>query len=492
MRDFATYLKKTKEVGYVEEVAHAIVHASGLPGAVPKEVVVFESGEFGEIVSLSNDSVEIITFSKRPVRVGTRVTRTNESLAVGVGEELLGSVIDPLGNSLDQSKPVKKPKEHRIIDVVPSGIQTRKRIKRPCDTSVALVDLVVPIGKGQRELVIGDRKTGKTTFLLQTVRSQAKSGSICIYAAIGKKKLDVKKVEEYFVKNGIAKQTIIVASTSHDPAGLIFLTPYSAMTIAEYFRDQGKDVLIVLDDLSTHAKFYREIALLGRRFPGRNSYPGDIFHTHARLLERAGNFLGMKGESAITCIPVAETTQGDLSGYIQTNLMAMTDGHIYFDSDFFAKGRRPSINPFLSVTRVGRQTQSPLRREINRELISFLTLYEKMQLFIHFGAELSETIRKTLTTGEKIIVFFDQPARDAAAPTLQIFLFSLMWIGAWQTKTIGDMRADMKKLTEAYQKDKKFKISVDAMVEKAASFNAMLGELRSQQETLLGRILSGK
>src|SRR5581483_5765076 len=353
MKDFLTYLKETEEVGYISQVINFLIEIEGLPSARLNELVVFETGEIGRITTIAHKSVEVITFSKTSVKVGTRVTRTNEFLMVGVGDGLLGKTVDPLGASLDPQNPIGKLSELRPIDVTPGGIDTRSRITKPLETGATLVDLIIPLGMGQRELVIGDRKTGKTSFLIQAILTQAKRGTICIYAAIGKKTLDIKKIEELFQKSGIAKNTVVVASSSQDPVGVIYLTPYTAMTVAEYFRDSGRDVLVVLDDLSTHAKFYREISLLGRRFPGRNSYPGDIFYTHAKLLERAGNFKTAKGPVSITCLPVTEAVQGDLTGYIQTNLMSMTDGHIYFDNDLFSKGKRPAVNTFLSVTRVG-------------------------------------------------------------------------------------------------------------------------------------------
>ena len=375
MKDLNYYLDSVQEIGYVEKTTNAIIHASGLPNAKPGEIVVFENGELGQILGLTQDLIEILIFSVTPPRTGDKVARTNQFLEIPVGTELLGNVISPLGYSLENLKNIKKPKESMQIYSNPEGILKRKTITRQLETGVSIVDLVLPIGYGQRELVIGDRKTGKTNFLLQTVITQAKKGNICVYAAIGKKMIDIKALKEFFAKNNILKNVVIVASGSEHAPGITYIVPYSAMTIAEYFRDSGKDVLLILDDLSVHAKFYREISLLGKRFPGRNSYPGDIFFRHAALLERGGNFITEKGERAITCLPVVETAQGDLSGYIQTNLMSMTDGHLYFDSDMFTKGQRPAINPFLSVTRVGRQTQTPVQRQINREVLNFLTLF---------------------------------------------------------------------------------------------------------------------
>jgi F-type H+-transporting ATPase subunit alpha len=370
------------------------------------------------------------------------------------------------------------------VNTTPSGITTRKTINKHFVTGVPIVDLLLPLGYGQKQLIIGDRKTGKTDFLLQSVLTQAKLGNICIYAAIGKRKLDIKRLKDVFIKYGIMDRIIIVASGSQDPTGLIYLTPYSAMTISEYFRDQGFDVLLVLDDLSTHAKFYRELALLGKKFPGRNSYPGDIFYTHASLLERAGNFLTPNGEKSITCLPVAETMQGDLSGYIQTNLMSMTDGHLYFDTDLFGKGRRPSINPFLSVTRVGRQTQSNVKREINREILSFLTLFEKMQSFTHFGAELNQTTKVTIAVGEQIIKFFQQQPSTTIPVNAQILLFCLLWLNVVQQFSFFDKEEDSEKIKRLYETKEDFRNYADTMINSADSFNNLLGTIKQKKNEL--------
>src|SRR3989344_6195922 len=384
MNNFNNLLEKTGEVGYVRMIVNEIVYADGLPSARPGELIIFENGERGKVLSLSPDSVEILAFSKKPIKVGGKIARTGSPIAIPVGTELLGKIIDSFGSSFDNTSLIQKTRDYRSIEVTPLGIMSRRKIIRQLETGVGIVDIMLPIGHGQRQLVIGDRKTGKTNFLLQTIVSAARAGNICIYTAIGKKKIDIKKVEEYFIENKVNDKVIIIASTSQDPAGNIFITPYSAMTIAEYFRDRGQNTLLILDDLSTHAKFYREISLLANKFPGRNSYPGDIFSLKSKLLERSGNFLVNNSEAAITCMPVVESSQGDFSGYIQTNIMSMTDGHIYFDNNLFTEGRRPAVNPFLSVTRVGRQTQTELERTISRELISFLTLREKIENFAHF------------------------------------------------------------------------------------------------------------
>lgn len=487
MKDFSFYLNSTQEIGYVEKTTSSIIYASGLPKSKPGEMVIFENENLGQILSLSPNFIEILVFSQNPVKPGIRLVRTNEFLKIPVGFELLGNVISPLGFPLDPLSSKRPPLLRQAINNPASGILTRRTIKKQLETGVSLVDLVIPLGYGQRELIIGDRKTGKTNFLLQAVLTQAKQGNICVYAAIGKRKLDIKELKDFFIKQKVFDRVVIVASGSEDPTGIIYLTPYSAMTISEYFRDEGNNVFLVLDDLSTHAKFYREISLVGKRFPGRNSYPGDIFYIHSSLLERAGNFITPKGEKAITCFPVAETIQGDLSGYIETNLMSMTDGHLYFDADLFAKGRRPSINPFLSVTRVGRQTQSSLKRELNREILSFITLYDKMQNFTHFGAELSVGTRATLGFGEKIIKFFEQNLSTTIPINLQIILFSILWNNIMQNKESQDI--DTEKLAKLYEKNIDVREKIDSLIKSSKSFNGLLGTVRQKGEKFLVNIL---
>lgn len=489
MKNFDYYLSATSEIGFVEQVNNTIVYADGLPKIKPEEIVLFETGEFGMVLALTPENVEILVFSNKSIRNGTKVVRTNEFIKVPVGTGLLGNIIDPMGNPISPIKPSKAPLSYRLINIPASGILSRITINRQMETGVPVVDLIMPLGFGQRELVIGDRKTGKTNFLMQAILSQVKQKNICIYAAIGKKILDIKEAEEFFIKNGIMNRVIIVSSRFQDPIGMTYLVPYSAMTIAEYFRDEGNDVLLVLDDLVTHAKFYREMSLLGKRFPGRNSYPGDIFHTHAKLLERAGNFITSKGEKSITCLAVAESTQGDLSGYIQTNLISMTDGHLYFDTELFSKGRRPPINPFLSVTRVGRQTQSNLKRDINREILSFLTIYEKMRNFSHFGAELNEGIKTTLGFGEKLTTFLDQPLSTITPLNLQIILFAMLWNSKLQDIQEPEV-LDLEKIVKVYNTNSNVKNIVDDLVANSTSFNNLLGVIKDKGESILQTLKS--
>ncbi len=487
MKSFEAYTQELGEIGIVQRINKVIVFAEGLPSVKVNELVIFEAGGFGQVLSLNDEEVEILLFSKVTIRVGTRITRTGLFPQINVGNGMLGKVIDPLGNSLETTVNLQA-SEYRPIFAEPLGLASRKRINKAFETGVSIVDLIVPLGKGQRELVVGDRKTGKTQFILQTILNQAKQGTICIYAGIGKKKLDIKKIEEFFERNGIRERTVIVASSSDEAAGMVYLTPYAAMSIAEYFRDQGIDVFLTLDDLLTHARFYREIALLGGGFPGRNSYPGDIFFAHSHLLERAGNFKVNKGtgEASITSLVIAETAQGDLSGYIPTNLMSMTDGHIFFDAELFTQGRKPAVNPSLSVTRVGKQVQHPLRRDINREINSFLTYYEKSKNFSHFGNELNEDSRRILNMGDRIMTFFNQASNTTVPPALQILFFGFIWRGFWEHITSADMKRDILRLIDLYSSSEKLQQDVKNIIGEATTLNILLGNLEKNQTYLDG------
>jgi len=479
-------LEEVKEIGFVEKIVPPIIYVKGLPGARIWEVVYFENGYLGLVTSLIQDYVEVLVFTNDGIPIGTPVSRADEILQIPVGEGLVGKIITSLGTPLYENVPLSNVGEKRTIDNPPIGISGRERVTHPLETGVSMVDFLIPLGKGQRELVLGDRNIGKTTFVLQSILSQLKKGSICIYAAIGKKKSAIKKVEEFFDKYEVRDKSIIVASSSSDSIGHIYTTPYSAMTIAEYFRDKGQDVLLILDDLTEHAKYYRELSLLSKKFPGRDAYPGDIFYSHARLLERAGNFkINNKNTASITCLVVAETIEGDMSGYIQTNLMSITDGHIFFDQDLYKRGKRPAINHFLSVTRVGRQTQSSVRWGINRELTSFLILQNKTERFIHFGAEVNEGIKATLSMGERVNFFFDQSMEEILDMNVQIMIFGLIWTGVLRDYSEGKIKFYMNQAQKYYNIDKSFKEKVDKLIDSCQDFNQFLGKISSQHKDII-------
>lgn len=474
MATFDYYLEKSGEVGYADQVFGNIVYASGLPTITNGEVVVFENGDIGQVLSV-DEYVEILLLSSHQVPPGIKVTRTGEQFKIPVGDFLLGMKISPISmGPLVETVKTLHQGESRLVDAEPLSLSNREAVSEPFDTGVSAVDLVIPLGHGQRELVLGDRKTGKTRFLFQTVINQTKKGCICIYAAIGKKRGDLKDLREVMEKNNALKKMVMVYSLASDPPGLSFLTPYVAMTIAEYFRDKNHKVLVVMDDLTTHAKYWREISLLARRFPGRNSYPGDIFYIHSKLLERAGSF--KKG--SITCFPVAETVLGDISGYIQTNLMSMTDGHIYFDTDLFDHGRRPAINPLLSVTRVGLQTHTGLLRDLARVLTSFLVYVERMSKYVHFGSELGEEARANLELGERVIGFLEQP-QDLVIPiNINALMLAALWAGFWRGIDKDEMRKQVRSLVEIYETNSMFKSRVDEVINAHKTFKDLVETLK--------------
>jgi len=474
---FEDHLKSAGEVGYVEVVIQSVIRISGMPGARIGEMLLLESGQTGQVTALRPDLVEALVLSRQPARVGIRVARTGKRISIKVGKSMLGKVVDVLGIPFDGRSIDGEDVRDMNVDALPAGIMARKKISRPLETGVSVVDLMVPLGKGQRELIAGDRKTGKSQLLMETMIAQARLGSICVYAAIGKKKTEIMRVGEFLQQQGVGDRVIVVAASSQDSAGEINLCPYSAMAVAEYFRDQGQDVVLVMDDMTTHAKFYRELSLLSRKFPGRDSYPGDIFHVHSRLLERGGNFVVGDKEAAITCLPVVETVQGDITGYVQTNMMSMTDGHIYFDSELFFKGRRPAVNPFVSVTRVGRQTQTKLRRDAGRVLYDLLSNFERTQSFLKFGAELGENSRQILAMGDKVLKFFDQPLFSHVPINLQLVLLALVLSGMWDGSNIT-------RFTGVYTSDASFSRVIDEIVMGNDSMPRLMEECRRQSGLL--------
>lgn len=473
MANFKDCLDKIGEIGEVQSMTESTAVVSGLPGITPNEIVIFENGQVGQAMYLSESWIEVLLLSNLPVVIGEKVTRTGEKIAIPVGKELLGCVISPLGELISGSK-ITGQLNKFPLNTDSLGIEKRASVSQSLETGVSLIDTLIPLGKGQRELIIGDRKTGKTSILLQILCYQAQKGMICIYTAIGRRRSEIKEIEKFFTDKGVMKNIIIINSSAEDPAGLIYLAPYTGCAIAEYFRDQGIDTIVALDDMTTHAKFYREICLLTKRFPGRDSYPVDIFFAHARMLEKGGNFKKGTKETSLTIIPVIQTPNGDLSGYIQTNLMSMTDGHIYFDSDLFVSGKRPAINPFLSVSRVGRQTQTALKREISREVMSFLSNYEKMQTFVHFGAELTDQTRMVLQRGEKIYSLFEQSPKQSIVSNLSIYLLALIWADHWVDVGPDQLKHEFTEIIKKYGDSTEYAQKVDRLIESCSHFKQLI------------------
>ncbi len=452
MKDFKSYFKETGEIGYVQSIISSIFYVNGLPNARINELLVTENGMVGIVKALLPELVEVMIFEGRDILHDMKVVRTNEFFQVPVSDEFLGRIIDPFGVAQDHLGLIdQKFITYRQVDPVAPGIVERVRVKRPMDTGIMGVDMLFPIGHGQRQLILGDAKTGKTTFALQAMVSQARQGKVCIYVSIGKKKSDVKFVEEYLKTMNVFDKCIIVSASSSDPAPMVYLAPFSGMSIAEHFRDNGQDALVVFDDLTTHAKFYREISLISRRPPGRQSYPGDIFHLHARLVERAGNLRLKDGrEVGITLLPIGETLEGDLSGYIQTNLMAMTDGHIFFDVAELKKGRHPAISFTLSVSRVGNQTKSHIERETNVAIGQKISQARKAEELGRFGVELTAQTMEQIKNGVKLGVIFNQDADLVYPPNFQLLLLALFISGFWSQKNEKQIANDIFKLFAFY------------------------------------------
>lgn len=448
--EFEEKLRSVGEVGYVEQVMQNVVEVSGLPGLTKGEVVWLEDGAWGQTMTLNESGAQVMLLVTGEVRKGERAARLGQKLAIRVSDAWLGRVVDGLGRGVGGEG------ELREVDRVPMGIVSRRRVTNQVETGVILVDLLVPIGAGQRQLVLGDRKIGKTHFLRQVMLSQARAGSVCIYAGIGRAEEEISAMGEFFKREKVGQNTVIVAATVGDSAGEIVTSPLTAMTVAEYFRDKGRQVVVVLDDMTTHARFYRELSLLARRFPGRESYPGDMFFVQSRIVERAGSFM-VKGEgAAITCLAVAETVQSDMTGFIQTNLMSMTDGHLYFDAGLFFLGRRPAIDPFLSVSRVGHQTQAPGAKLLRAKIFELLAGYNKAQSFARFGAELGETYRQTILLGERIVNFFHQGGFEMVPLQVAVAGGVMLITGIWDGR-------DLSMWIEKYERDKEARETMEAV-----------------------------
>jgi F-type H+-transporting ATPase subunit alpha len=485
---YSENIKRTKEEGVVEKIIDSLLYVGGFKKVRIFEEVIFEDGSKGFVFSIDRDHCICLLTTQTQANKGLKVSRSDRLVGINLGEGLKGKLINPFGATLDKSNPVTNCHDFRIFDTDVPTIKDRAIIDENLHTGVTVVDMMVPLGKGQRELVIGDRGTGKNWFANSVIKSAAAQGIVCIYCGIGKKKASLNGILSDFKDPKFHKNIISLVTFANDPLGLSYLAPYAAMTIAEYFKDLGQDVVIIYDDLGTHAKVYREISLLSKRFPGRNSYPSDIFFTHSKLLERAGNFKTKGKNVSITCLPLVESVGGDISGYVQTNLMSMTDGHIFFDIDMYNQGVRPAINYFLSVTRVGRQTQSPVKYKINRELNNILSLYEKTKAFIHFGAEISEGVKLNLRLGERLLQFFDQTGDVLVPNNIQILVFVLIWNQKWDSYSKDQIQNEVKRLIYLYENDINFMKIVDELAGVSTDLNNYINNFARYEEKLKERV----
>ncbi len=403
------------DVGTVITVGDGIANIHGLEQCMSGELIQFENGTYGMALNLEQDSVgAVLLGSDAEIKEGSTVKRTGEIMSVPVGEALLGRVVNALGQPIDGEGEIKTTAT-APIEKVASGVITRKSVHKPLQTGIKAIDSMIPIGRGQRELIIGDRQTGKTAIALDTIINQKGKDMICIYVAIGQKRSTVANVAETLRKAGAMEYTIIVSATASELAPLQYIAPYSGCAMGEYFLDQGKDVLCVYDDLSKHAVAYRALSLLLKRPPGREAYPGDVFYLHSRLLERACSYNENYGGGSLTALPIIETQAGDVSAYIPTNVISITDGQIFLETDLFNAGVRPAVNPGISVSRVGSAAQIKAMKKVSGSLKLSYSQYRELQAFSQFGSDLDADTKNRLAMGERIVEVLKQD-RNAPVP----------------------------------------------------------------------------
>ena len=416
------YSKKTEqdEVGYVISVGDGISKVHGLDKCKANELLEFSNGTFGMALNLEESFVSAVLLgSDVGISEGSLVKRTGRVVSVPVGENLVGRVVNALGEPLDSKGPIEA-NEYNPIERKAYGIIERKSVSVPLQTGIKAIDSMIPIGRGQRELIIGDRQTGKTVIATDTIINQKGKDVICIYVAIGQKQSTVTTVVETLAKAGAMDYTIVVAATASDPAPLQYIAPYSGCTMGEYFMDKGRDVLIIYDDLSKHAVAYRALSLLIRRPPGREAYPGDVFYLHSRLLERAARLAPEYGGGSLTALPIIETQAGDVSAYIPTNVISITDGQIFLETELFHSGVRPAVNPGISVSRVGGNAQIKAMKKVAGTLKLLYSQYRELAGFAQFGSDLDADTKARLAQGERIVEVLKQNRNTPIAVELQI------------------------------------------------------------------------
>ncbi len=397
-----------QEIGTVLSVGDGIARIYGLEKAMSGELIEFPGGLFGMVLNLEEDNVGVAVLGPDyTIKEGDTVKRTGRIVEVPVGEALMGRVVDALGQPIDDKGPIESV-ENRRVDVKAPGIVARKSVNQPLQTGIKAIDCMIPIGRGQRELIIGDRQTGKTAIAIDTIINQKGGDVFCIYVAIGQKQSTVAQIVDKLREFGAMDYTVVVAATAASPAPLQFIAPYSGCAIGEYFRDNGKHALIIYDDLSKHAVAYRQLSLLLRRPPGREAYPGDVFYLHSRLLERSAKLSDKLGGGSLTALPIIETQAGDVSAYIPTNVISITDGQIYLESDLFYSGIRPAVNVGLSVSRVGGSAQVKAMKQVAGTLRLDLAQYRELAAFAQFGSDLDAASQAQLARGVRLVEILKQ------------------------------------------------------------------------------------
>ncbi|MBQ8003168.1 MAG: F0F1 ATP synthase subunit alpha [Clostridia bacterium] len=418
------YSDKTRETetGRVIEVGDGIATATGLANCMANELVEFENGEKAMALNLDEGTVSLcILGSDAEIKEGSIVKRTGRVVEVGVGEKLIGRVVDALGKPIDGKGDIEF-EVYRPIEMKAAGIIERKSVSVPLQTGIKAIDSMIPIGRGQRELIVGDRQTGKTVIATDTIINQRGKDVICIYVAIGQKKSTVAQVVETLEKSGAMNYTIVVSATASDSAPLQYIAPYSGCSMGEHFMEKGKDVLIIYDDLSKHAVAYRAMSLLIRRPPGREAYPGDVFYLHSRLLERAARLAPEYGGGSLTALPIIETQAGDVSAYIPTNVISITDGQIFLETELFHAGIMPAVNPGISVSRVGGSAQIKAMKKVAGKLKLMYSQYRELASFAQFGSDLDDDTKARLAQGERIVEILKQGRNKPVPVELQVII----------------------------------------------------------------------
>lgn len=435
------YSMEKQEIGNVIQVGDGIALVYGLKNVMAGEIVLFSNGVKGSVLNLDKHHVGVVILGEyKDIKEGDSVRRSEEVLNIPCSDKLLGRIINPLGEPIDGGAKIETDIHYPVEKEAPAIID-RDFVCIPLETGIKAIDALVPIGRGQRELIVGDRQTGKTSIAIDTIIHQKGKDVICIYVAIGQKASSIALIAEELKNEGAMDYTIILAATASDPAPMLYISPYSGCAIGEYFMDKGKDVLIVYDDLSKHAVAYREISLLLKRPPGREAYPGDVFYLHSRLLERAAKVNKDLGGGSITALPIVETQAGDISSYIPTNVISITDGQIFLETDLFNEGIRPAINPGVSVSRVGGNAQFPALKQVAASLRIDLAQYKELETFSQFSSDLDIETRKKLIRGEKLVDILIQPNFKPIGVEHQVITIYSANLGVYDELNLEEIQA---------------------------------------------------
>lgn len=439
---------ETSEVGRVVDIADGIARVSGISSCQSSEMLQFSNGTYGIALNLEADSLGVIIVGEyRDIKEGDEVKRTGKILEVPVGDAFLGRTVNALGEPVDGKGAIKATAFYKTEKIAP-GVITREKVSQPLQTGIKSIDALTPIGKGQRQLIIGDRQTGKTALAIDTILNQKGKNTICVYVAVAQKESKIARIIKKLEDAGAMEYTVVVLAGASQNAAFSFLAPYSGTAIAEYFMDQGKDVLVVYDDLSKHAVAYREISLLLRRPPGREAYPGDIFYLHSRLLERSCRRNKESGGGSITSLPIIETQAGDISAYIPTNVISITDGQIFLQSSLFYKGMRPAINVGISVSRVGGDAQIKSLKKVVGRLKLDLAQFRELEAFSQFASDLDPVTKKALDRGARVTEFLKQPQYSPVPVAIQVCLAYAVNNGYIDSIDISDIGVWEKELTQ--------------------------------------------